>query len=226
MPTLIGLSLFRRPVSHRHLLSYQRPWLPWSGRYRGSLQVRLQVTLNLFCFFSLSFWCYAPYSSSFLCYLLFLPPNETMRAWLQKKACFGKLQMRWKWHDKHLEAMYLFLSPFSFLCPYLLLLFSSFSGLFTSVIIVFCIVLASPPSTAALPQSRNALYIQSVFSCCRRHRTLCLICYPQLWNKKLLKKFCEVSDILVCVYEKGLNGSKYNQRGLRLHSSWCPCHIN
>lgn len=43
---LTHFSLFRRPVSHWHFFSHQRPRLPRSGCYWGSLQVRLQVMLK------------------------------------------------------------------------------------------------------------------------------------------------------------------------------------
>ncbi len=79
---------------------------------------------------------------------LVFTPQKTMRAWLQKKACFGKLQMRWKWHDKDLGAMSCTFSSLHLV--FYVLTFSSCYVLlslglivFTSVIIVFCIVLAS-----------------------------------------------------------------------------------
>lgn len=133
---LTHFSLFRRPVSHWHFFSHQRPRLPRSGCYWGSLQVRLQVMLKtlhtpfifllMVCSFLLVPHHLLSLSLSFLYYHYF-------SLWWNHEGTTSKRAMLWKVADEIKEShdKQPCTSPpcLVSLCSYLLPpLFSSLSG--------------------------------------------------------------------------------------------------
>lgn len=144
----------------------------------GEITVRSHT--KRFILFSLSFEVmrHSLYSSSssFMYYLLFPPPKWNHEGMTSKGGMLWKVADEIKvWHDKHFGAMHCNFSSLH-LVFYVHAVSHHFLlslGLivFTLVIRVFCIVLAGTYLTLTFRcwMPRNALYIQSFFTCCRRH---------------------------------------------------------